>query len=96
MNSIDQITARLEAAKERSIKDANQDVMMAKLQKLFKYDNPFDQLMVLMAYQNTLMIEISNDSADHTAVLWDSCRIQSAELMKAYFQKKQPRKEVMN
>ena len=70
--------------------DAMQDPMIERIAKLMKKVDPFDQLLIITAYQASLILDLAEDNRKTAITLWQASWHLSAQMLREMEQKTSP------
>ncbi len=85
----DEITTALKLAAERSETDQRQDITLAKISRVLKKLDPFDQMMVIAAYQASLILELANMDKEKATSVWQASHALSGQMMRDFYEEMQ-------
>jgi hypothetical protein len=70
--------------------DAMQDHMIERIAKLMKKVDPFDQVLIISAYQASLILELAKGDRKTAITLWEASWHLSAQMLRDMEQKTSP------
>ncbi len=80
----DEITTALQLAASRKQTDHQNDATIGKISRVMKKLDPYQQMMVLAAYQASLILEIANMDKEKATIVWQAGHALSAAMLRDF------------